>query len=175
MRVNAIRLGSVRICLALMLALLVVPGYVVAPVLFAHAGSVTLAGKLAGDIFHMANIGIIFLTAAVLVFWLRMQKGGDEAAALEIGRLRWSLLLALLLLVMINEYGISPIIMDIKAQIAQIGAYDSLPAENPLRQRFGMWHGISALVHLAASLVAVVLVAVGAARTTAVAAQADDA
>jgi len=82
--VDCIRIGAVRLCLGLMLGLLVVPGYVVAPVLFANAGSASLAGTLAGDVFHMANTSILFLVATVVVFWFRMQQKGAE-----IGRTRW--------------------------------------------------------------------------------------
>ena len=157
MSVACIRIGSVRLCLALMLALLVVPGYVVAPVLFAKAGSSALAGELAGAVFHMANLGLIFLALAVIVFWLRM---GREPSAL-VGRLRWTLLLAILLLVAGNEYAIAPMIADLKVQM---GPIDQVAAENPLRQQFGMWHGVSAVLHLLASLAATGLVALGAVR-----------
>ncbi|GAV19843.1 hypothetical protein MMIC_P0801 [Mariprofundus micogutta] len=153
MRVDCIRMGSVRLCLALMLGLLVVPGYVVAPVLFAKAGSVSLAGSLAGDIFHLANMAIIFLAAAVLVFWLRMQKSGAL-----IGRLRWILLLLLAALIMGNEFAVSPVLADLKAQL---GPMDQVADDNPQRKLFGMWHGISALIHLVAAISAAALVALG--------------
>jgi len=125
----------------------------VAPVLFAKAGSVSLAGALAGDIFHLANMALIFLAAAVLVFWLRMQKSGAV-----IGRLRWSLLLLLAALIIGNEYGVSPVLADLKAQI---GPMDLVADDDPLRKVFGMWHGISALIHLFAAISAAALVAVG--------------
>ena len=156
MTVDCIRIGSVRMCLALMLGLLIVPAYVVVPVLFDKAGSVTLAGALAGDIFHLANMGIILLIAAVLVFWFRMVKSGAD-----IGRVRWGLLLVIGLLVAGNEYGIAPMIADIKAQA---GSFDVLAEDDPQRKLFGLWHGVSAVVHLLASLCAVGLVAMGAMR-----------
>ncbi len=153
MRVDCIRIGAVRLCLALMLGLLVVPGYVVAPVLFAKAGSISLAGSLAGDIFHMANMGLIFLTAAVMVFWLRMQKSGAL-----IGRLRWSLLLLLAALIVGNEYGVSPLLADLKAQI---GPMDQVADDDPQRKLFGIWHGVSAVIHLFSAISAAALVALG--------------
>jgi len=152
MSVDGVRIGAVRLCLALMLGLLVVPGYIVAPVLFAKAGSVALAGSLAGDVFQMANMGLIFLAAAVMVFWLRMVKGG-----LTIGRLRWSLLLVATALVVGNEYGVSPILAELKAQIGPMPADD-----DPQRKLFGYWHGISALIHLFAAITTAALVALGA-------------
>jgi len=155
-----VRIGAVRLCLALVLGLLIVPAYVVVPVLFAKLDSTAQAGHLAGDIFHMANTGIVFLITAVLVFWFRMQKSG-----LTIGRTRWLLLGVVALLVAGNEFAVTPVIMDLKTQIsAQVGSYDALSADDPLRKMFGLWHGVSAIVHLLASLCATLLVALGAMR-----------
>ncbi|OIO68384.1 MAG: hypothetical protein AUJ57_10205 [Zetaproteobacteria bacterium CG1_02_53_45] len=154
MKVDCVRAGAVRLALALMLGLLVVSGYVVVPVLFAKAGSLALAGSLAGSIFHMANLGLIFLAAAVMVFWLRMQKSGAE-----IGRLRWILLLLLALFVVANEFAVSPILADLKAQL---GPMDQVADDNPQRKLFAMWHGVSAVIHLLSAIAAATLVALGA-------------
>ncbi|MFQ5344611.1 MAG: DUF4149 domain-containing protein [Mariprofundus sp.] len=154
MSVDCIRIGAVRLCLALMLGLVVVPGYVVAPVLFAKAGSISLAGSLAGNVFHLTNIGFLFLTAAVTVFWLRMRKTGTHA-----GRVRWSLLLLGILFIATNEFGIAPVIADLKMQI---GPMDQLADDDPQRKLFGIWHGVSALLHLFAAISAAVLVSLGA-------------
>jgi len=155
-RVECIRIGSVRLCLALMLGLLVVSGYVVVPVLFAKAGSHALAGSLAGHILHLANLGLIFLAAAVMVFWLRMSKSG-----MVIGKLRWSLLLLVAILATGNEYGVTPVIADLKVQM---GPIDLLPDDDPQRKLFGLWHGVSALVHMFAAIASALLVALGATR-----------
>ncbi len=156
MSVDCIRMGSARLCLALVLGLLVVSGYVVVPVLFAKAGSHALAGSLAGSVFHVANMGIILLAAAVTVFWLRMAKSG-----MVVGRLRWSLLLLMAVLVVINEYGVTPVIVDLKTQM---GPIDLVADDDPQRKMFGIWHGVSALVHMCAAISAALLVALGAAR-----------
>lgn len=148
-----LRAGSLRLCLALILALLVVPGFVVAPVLFAKAGSTWLAGMLAGDIFHIANRTIVILALAVAAFWWR--QGGA-------GRSSWLLLGLVLLLVGINEWGITPVIEALKAQIGH--GFDTLPKHDPLRARFGAWHGVSAVLHLITTLAAAWLVATGGAR-----------
>jgi len=157
--VDCIRVGSVRLCLALMLGLLVVSGYVVVPVLFAKAGSHALAGALAGAVFHVANMGIIFLAVTVMVFWLRMAKSG-----MLIGRWRWSLLLLVAALVAINEYGVTPVIIDLKAQM---GPIDLVADDDPLRKLFGIWHGVSALIHMGAAIATALLVALGAAKSAA--------
>lgn len=144
-----LRAGTLRLCLALMLGLLVVSGYLVAPLLFKFAGSQQLAGMLAGHIFHSANLGILFLAAATAAFWLRMESQG---------KWRWGLLLALVVLVAVNEFALTPKMAALKAAM---GPIDLLPKDHPQRAEFGMWHGISAVLHLAASLAAVWLVALG--------------
>jgi len=144
-----LRAGTLRLCLALMLGLLVVAGYLVAPLLFKYADSQQLAGMLAGHIFHTANLGILLLAAAVASFWLRMESQGKS---------RWGLLIALALLVAINEFGLAPKMAALKEAM---GPIDLLPKDNPERATFGMWHGLSAVLHLLATLVSAWLAAIG--------------
>jgi len=143
-----LRAGTIRLALALVLALLVVPGYIVAPVLFANLDSAAQAGSLAGSIFHVANRGILLLLVALMLFW----RGRDA------GRWRWILLGALLLLCGLNEFVLSPHMQALKDAMESI---DVLPKGDAQRAEFGMWHGISAVIHLGASLLAVVLTALG--------------
>lgn len=143
-----LRAASIRLALALVLALLLVPGYVVAPVLFAHLDTSAQAGQMAGIIFHAANRAILLLLVAVALFWR-----GREA-----GRRRWMLLVALLLLCGINEFALAP---HMQAMKDAMGPIDLLPKDAAERAAFGMWHGISALLHLAESLLAVFLTALG--------------
>jgi hypothetical protein len=145
--VHCLRAGTIRICLALMLGLLVVPGYVVVPILFAHAGSHALAGTLAGHIFHAANLGILALALGVAALWLWAGHGC---------RLLWGLLLAIVFLVALNEFWIAGVIGDLKAAM---GSVQATPADDPLRKRFGMWHGISSVLHLVSSLLTLGLLA----------------
>lgn len=143
-----IRAGSIRLALALVLALLVVPGYVVAPVLFASLDTSAQAGQLAGTIFHAANRGILLLLVALALFW----RGRCA------GRLRWALLAGLLLLCGINEFILSP---HMQAMKEAMGPIDALPRDDPQRTAFGLWHGVSALLHLVESLLALILTALG--------------
>jgi len=152
-RAECLRMGAMRLCLALMLGLLVVSGYVVAPQLFAHVGSRAMAGMLAGHIFHLANSGVLILGVALLAFWLR---SGQKS------RVRWGLLAALILLVAVNEFAVTPGIAALKTEAGDI---TQLAADDPLRVRFGMWHGISAILHLLASLLAALLVVLGTGKT----------
>jgi hypothetical protein len=143
-----LRAGAIRLALALVLALLLVPGYVVAPVLFANLDTSAQAGHLAGLIFHIANRAILLLLIAVALFW----RGRES------GRWRWILLASLLLLCGIQEFVLAP---HMQAMKDAMGPIDALPKDDPARAAFGMWHGISALLHLAASLLAVLLTAMG--------------
>jgi len=140
--------GALRLALALVLALLVVPGYVVAPVLFSLLDSHAQAGHVAGAIFHICNRSLLFLLLAIAAFWWQR----------EAGRLRWVLLIVVLCLIGANEFIISPVIQELKAAM---GPIDAVPADNPQRAAFGMWHGVSAIMHLFSSLVAALLVALG--------------
>ncbi len=135
--------------LALMLGLIVVSGYVVAPLLFSKAATAAEAGRLAGELFHLVNIGVLILSAAVASFWMRIKN---------LGRLNWSLLIGLVVLLSVNEFVISPQLAEIKAQA---GAIDQLAADDPLKRVFGMLHGVSATLHLLASIAAALLVALG--------------
>jgi len=151
MTAMCIRIGAVRLCLAMMLALLVVPGYIVAPVLFSAADSQALAGELAGKVFHISLISLLFMAAAVAAFWLRMRAG-------NVGRLRWILLLLLAVLVAVSAFVLAPLMADIKAQM---GPIDLVAKGDPARQMFGLYHGISAVMHLLASVLSALLVALG--------------
>ncbi|RMH50074.1 MAG: DUF4149 domain-containing protein [Zetaproteobacteria bacterium] len=143
-----------RLALALMLGLLVVPGFVAAPLLFAHAPSRMEAGMLAGALFHAANQALLLLAAAVAAFWLRLR-----AAGWPIGRLRWLALLLIVLAVALNLWGLAPAMEALKQAMPH--GYDALAPDDPLRRRFALLHGISSSIHLVASLAAALLVALG--------------
>ncbi|MDX8391316.1 MAG: DUF4149 domain-containing protein [Mariprofundaceae bacterium] len=146
--VACLRAGAVRLSLALVLALLIVPAYVVAPVLFSLLDSHAQAGHLAGAVFHIGNRSILVLLLAIAAFWWQRQAG----------RLRWILLLGLACVVGINEFSLSPLMEGLKSSM---GSIDALPMNDPQRAEFGMWHGISAVLHLFAALMAALLVALG--------------
>jgi len=147
------RIGAARLCLAMLLALLVVPGYVVAPVLFAKAGSASQAGMLAGEVFHVANIAILLLAVSLAFFWKCMQGQATKSS-----RWRWLLLFSVAALVAVNEFALAPVMADLKIQM---GPIEDVARDDPQRQLFGMWHGISAVLHLLATGMAVLLVALG--------------
>ncbi len=131
-----------------MLGLLVVPGFLAAPVLFAHLPTRAQAGEIAGVLFHIANRGELLLALAVALFWRSRQAG----------KARWWPLLTLALLVAVNEFALAPMMAEIKGRM---GPIDTVPAGSPLRHRFGMLHGVSEALHLAATLCAAWLAARG--------------
>lgn len=143
-----LRVGAVRLSLALILALLVVPGYVVAPVLFANLDTHAQAGRVAGILFHISNRGILILLLAVAFFWWK--RGA--------GRWRWIMLAVVACLVGVNEFLLSPVMEHLKSAM---GSIDALPPNDPQRTEFGMWHGMSEILYLLAGLVSVLLVALG--------------
>jgi hypothetical protein len=148
LRVDCLRSGAIRIFLALILGLLIVPGYVVVPVLFAEAGSRSLAGHLAGQLFHIANGAILIMAFITALFWRRM----------EAGRCRWGLLGAVVLMVAVNEFGIASVLANLKESM---GSIDAVPKDDPVRRSFGIWHGASSLLHLFTSIAAAGLVILG--------------
>ncbi|MDX8408846.1 MAG: DUF4149 domain-containing protein [Mariprofundales bacterium] len=152
-----LQLAASRLCAALMLGLLAVSGFVAAPVLFAHAGDHQLAGMLAGQIFHLSNLGLLLLAIANAAFWQRLRASG-----IAIHRSHWLLLTIIALLIATNEWGVAPQMAAIKAT-APLGV-DALAINDPLRHRFGMLHGISELLHLTAVLASAWLVAIGVER-----------
>ncbi|MDX8401165.1 MAG: DUF4149 domain-containing protein [Mariprofundaceae bacterium] len=152
---SSLRAAGARICLALIAGLLVVTGYLAAPVLFRLAESRVEAGMLAGQMFHLSNMGVLLLSAAVAAFWMRMRRGA------VIGRWRWGLLAGLVLMVSVNAFILAPMMADIKQQL---GPVELAAPNDPLRARFGMLHGVGSALHLVASIAALGLVALGAPR-----------
>ena len=122
-------------------------GYIAAPVLFSSLGDRQLAGMVAGKLF--ALIGWIGLgSAAYLLLFLLVRRGGQVFK----GAVFW-LVLSMALLVAASQFGIQPLMAQLKA--------DALPREvmaSVLRDRFAAWHGISSIIYLAQSLLGLWLV-----------------
>jgi hypothetical protein len=127
-------------------------GYIVAPTLFATLADRQLAAMLAGKLFIL--IGWIGLgCAAYLLIFMLLRIG---RAALK----RWSfwLLLLMLGLTAASQFGIHPILAQLKA--------DALPREvmeSIMRDRFVTWHGIASILYLLQSVLGL-LVVIGAGR-----------
>jgi len=122
-------------------------GYIAAPVLFSSLGDRQLAGMVAGNLFSL--IGWIGLgSAAYLLLFLLVRQGGQAFK----GAVFW-LVLSMGLLVAVSQFGIQPLMAQLKA--------DALPREvmaSVLRDRFAAWHGISSILYLVQSLLGLWLV-----------------
>ncbi|MDQ6962719.1 MAG: DUF4149 domain-containing protein [Mariprofundaceae bacterium] len=130
--------GLLLLSLSLLLGLLIVPAYVVAPILFQELDS-HQAGIIAGKIFHLANPIILILCFLIFIEWRRMQ------ASIFL----WASLCLLAFCIGMNEFMISPVLQDIKAQA---GPINLLNDDDPMRSKFFLIHGCSAVLHLIASL-----------------------
>ena len=122
-------------------------GYIAAPVLFSSLGDRQLAGLVAGKLFSL--IGWIGLGSAThLLLFLLVRQGGQVFK----GAVFW-LVLSMALLVAASQFGIQPLMAQLKA--------DALPREvmaSVLRDRFAAWHGISSILYLVQSLLGLWLV-----------------
>lgn len=122
-------------------------GYIVVPLLFASLGDRQLAGMLAGKLF--ALIGWLGLGAAayLTVFLIVRWQSGALARSVF-----WLVLVAALL-VAASQFGIQPLMAQLKA--------DALPLdvmESAMRDRFVIWHGVSSILYLVQSLLGLALV-----------------
>ena len=124
-----------------------VVGYMVAPTLFSMLPDRRLAGNVAGQLFTLvAWIGIG--SAAYLLMFLAMRLGWQ---AFRNG-LFW-LVLVLLLCTIAGQYGIQPLMAELKAS-----AWPREFMNSMMRDRFSTWHGVSSVLYLLQSLLGIALV-----------------
>lgn len=122
-------------------------GYIAAPTLFGNLGDKSLAGVLAGKLFEvMAWIGIV--AAAYLLIYRIARDGG---AALK--TLFFWVVVAMLALTLIGEFGIQPILQGLKDQAMPRAVMESVFAD-----RFRHWHGVSSILYLLQSGLGLLLV-----------------
>ena len=122
-------------------------GYLAAPVLFQTLTDRQLAGMLAGKLFAaMAYTGIV---CALYLLAYHFANFGRQAFQ---QKLFW-MIVVMLLLTLVGQFGIQPILADLKAQ--------ALPAEvmhSEFAGDFKTWHGVASVIYLAQSLMGIVLV-----------------
>ncbi|TAH52603.1 MAG: DUF4149 domain-containing protein [Betaproteobacteria bacterium] len=122
-------------------------GYLVAPVLFDMLSDRTLAGRVAGRLFDVVGwFGLgtttyLLLVAAVRMRWAAFRSG-----------LFW-LVLALLVIVAAGQFGIQPLMAELKANAWPRDVMNSV-----MRDRFATWHGISSVLYLIQSVLGAMLV-----------------
>jgi hypothetical protein len=118
-----------------------------APVLFSSLGDRQLAGVIAGKLF--ALIGWVGLgSAAYLLIFLLSRWGGRFFKSAVF----W-LVLLMALLVVASQFGIQPLMAQLKADALPRGVMESV-----LRDRFSTWHGVSSILYLIQSMLGLWLV-----------------
>ncbi|VVE11631.1 membrane protein [Pandoraea morbifera] len=130
-------------------------GYIVAPTLFAVLESRTVAGTVAGRLFHTQ--AWLSLVCGALLVWLAtalIARTSDAIAARSYRMLRW-LAVAMMVCVLIGSFGLQPFMADLRAQAEAAGVEIGRSA---FAARFGMLHGISSGIYLLQSLLAIVLI-----------------
>lgn len=139
-----------RIVLSLWVGGMWTIGFVVAPVLFSSLDDRMLAGSIAGQLFSVASY--IGIGSASLLIVLSIYRSGTTAFA------SWPfrILLVMLLIILIGEYGITPEMQAIKTE-----AGAALQKGTEAHGRFAMLHGISSILFIINSVFGLVLVALG--------------
>lgn len=133
-----------RVVLTLWVGGLWAIGYIAAPTLFSElTDNRQLAGSLAGPMF--TAVGYIGLVAGFVLFFSSLQTLGKQWRA-------W-ILLMMWIIVLVSLFVLQPMMQELKLQ--------GLVPGSEQQARFGMLHGISAMLHLLLSLSGALLVAVG--------------
>lgn len=126
-------------------------GYLVAPTLFATLADRQLAGLVAGKLFALIGwVGIVCAVYLLLSLFVRL--GGSAFR-----RGFFWLLLVMLALTALSQFGLQPWLAKIKAE-----ALPREVMESVLRDRFATWHGISSILYLVQSLLGLFLAVLGA-------------
>lgn len=123
-------------------------GYLAAPVLFYQLDDRMLAGALAGKMFTW--IGWLGIVCGTWLLLFRLMRFG--AGALR--QVFFWIVVFMLLLTLGQQFGIQPVIQQIKDQALPQDVMQSL-----FRDRFQTWHGVSSVVYLIESLLGLALVA----------------
>ncbi|MDO4434181.1 MAG: DUF4149 domain-containing protein [Alysiella sp.] len=119
-------------------------GYIAAPILFARLDKIT-AGNIAGSLFHYVNgLGLVVWLAAYFI--CRNDSRRNRYAPQKTHRL----VAFLLFLTAFNEFLMTPVIEALKT-----GQNNWL--HSWIGGSFGMWHDISSLIYMLASLVGLIL------------------
>ena len=122
-------------------------GYIVAPVLFGMLSDRALAGDIAGRLF--ARLGWIGVGCALYVLGFMLTRWRWRAFR---SGLFW-LVVAMLLATFASQFGIQPLMAQMKAD-----AWPREVMDTVMRDRFATWHGVSSVLYLIQSVLALPLV-----------------
>jgi len=124
-----------------------VVGYLAIPILFHAQPDRQLAGMLAGQMFE--TLGYLGIASGIYLLTWRLAISGR--AAIREGLFR--ITAAMLLLTLLSQFGIQPLMADLKTQALPLEVMQS-----PYAGEFRMWHGISSIAYLLQSLLGAFLV-----------------
>ena len=122
-------------------------GYIAVSILFRAQPDKQLAGMLSGQM--LAMMGYIGIVCGAYLLLYRLTLSG-KAAVRE--RAFW-LVAAMLVITLLLQFGIYPLMADIKLQ-----AQSPDVMQSALAPSFRMWHGISSVLYLVESLLGAALV-----------------
>jgi len=121
-------------------------GFIVAPTLFEMLDDRALAGNVAGSLFSSLNwVGIV--AGVYMLAHCAAIYRADVARQVSV----W-LIAAMLLIALAMQFGIQPL-------IAEMRATGDIVQDEALRERFALWHGVSSVLYVLQSVLAVVVVA----------------
>ena len=140
-----------RLALTAWVGGLLVTGFVVTPLLFRVLEDRALAGNIAGQLFSLVSV-IGMVCALTLLFIAVTRSTGHWYRAWRV----W-VLLTMLLIVVVGEYGLAPAIREI-IQLAGT----TLVKDSSYYPQFARLHGISSMLFLVNSLLGIIMVASGA-------------
>ncbi len=122
-------------------------GYVAVPVLFQTLPDRMLAGMLAGKMFTL--VAFISIGSACYLLVYHLNTLGKTAFR----QTTFRVIIVMLLLALASQFGIQPIMADLKVLASPVDVMHSTYAD-----RFRMLHGVSSISYLVQSLLGVVLV-----------------
>ena len=123
-------------------------GYLAAPTLFYNLEDRVVAGMLAGKMF--SYIGWVGLACGGWLLLFRLVRFGGGVFKQGF----FWIALTMLLLTLAQQFGIQPIMQELKDQAGAQDVMNSL-----FKDRFATWHGISSAVYLIESLLGLALAA----------------
>lgn len=135
------------LCIVLWVGGMWMLGYVVVPALFKVLPDRMLAGRIAGELFTL--LALIGIASALYLLLYQLRDHGRTALRLSTFRIT----AIMLLLVLVGQFGLQPILADLKVQAAPLDVMAS-----PFAAQFKTWHAVSSILYLVQSLLGIALV-----------------
>lgn len=122
-------------------------GYLAVPILFRAQPDKQLAGMLAGQMF--VALGYVGIVCGTYLLLLRLLMSGKAA----LREMPFLLVAAMLVISLLIQFGIQPVMADLKAQAMPLDVMQS-----GFAAQFKMWHGVSSALYLIESLLGAALI-----------------